>query len=64
MKLINNTEADWSGKEFYFDDQGNPHRHHLKYGRDYELEGGTLLDDVDALSNGYIFDNEYGDTDE
>ena len=58
MELINNSEVDWSGKEYFYDDLGNPHKQHLKYGHDYELEGGMLLDDIDALQNGYIFDEE------
>jgi len=59
LQLINNSECDWSNHEFWYDNSGNPHKQHLHYGHDYELEGGTLLDDVDALQNGYIFDQEY-----
>jgi hypothetical protein len=58
LTLINNSDADWSGHEFYYDDNGVAHRHHLKYGDDYTLESGNLVDDIDALAHGFIFNNE------
>ena len=59
MELIDNSQANWQGKDFYYDDNGVAHRQDLHYGDDYTLESGSLIDDVQALSNGYIFEDEY-----
>jgi len=56
MQLIDNTEADWSHHEFYVDSNGQSHLKHLRYGDDYTLEEGDLLDAVEAVLRGDILD--------
>lgn len=60
FKLLNNDEADWSHKPFYYDDNGQAHAQHLHWGDDYTLEDGSTLDDIDAIEDGFIL----GDADE
>ena len=54
LNLIHNDQADWSGKEYYFDDNGQAHAQHLHWGDDYTLEDGSAIDDVDAIVNGFV----------
>ena len=58
LNLIHNDQADWSGKEYYFDDNGQAHAQHLHWGDDYTLEDGSAIDDVIALAQG-IFLGDY-----
>ena len=54
LNLIDNDQADWSGKEYYFDDNGQAHAQHLHWGDDYTLEDGSTIDDIDAIMSGVI----------
>ena len=56
MNYVNNTEANWKHNEYYYDDKGNAHRWYIDINNTsaYELEDGTLEDDVHALLNGFI----------
>ena len=57
LNLISNEQADWSGSEYYFDDNGQAHAQHLHWGDDYTLEDGSAIDDVDAIVNGFVLGN-------
>ena len=61
LNLIHNDQADWSGKEYYFDDNGQAHAQHLHWGDDYTLEDGSAIDDIDAIVNGFVL-GEIDDT--
>ena len=56
MKLIDNESCDWSGRDYYMDNNGVAHKNHLNYGNSYTLENGDLLDDIMALQNGMCLD--------
>jgi len=57
LNLISNEQADWSGKEYFFDENGQAHAQHLHWGDDYTLEDGSAIDDVDAIVNGFVLGN-------
>lgn len=62
FKLLDNDQANWSGREYYFDDNGQAHAQHLHWGDDYTLEDGSAIDDIDAISDGFILgqiDDDY-----
>lgn len=54
FKLLNNDQVNWSGNEYYFDDNGQAHAQHLHWGDDYTLEDGSTIDDIDAITDGFI----------
>lgn len=54
FKLLHNDRVNWNHREYYYDDNGQAHAQHLKWGNDYTLEDGSTLDDIDAVSEGYI----------
>ena len=54
FKLLDNDQVNWSGSEYYFDDNGQAHAQHLHWGDDYTLEDGSAIDDVDAIVNGFV----------
>lgn len=57
FKLLDNDQVNWSGREYYFDDNGQAHAQHLHWGDDYTLEDGSTIDDVDAIVNGFVLYN-------
>jgi hypothetical protein len=62
FKLLDNTRVNWSDKPFYYDENGQAHAQHLQWGEDYTLEDGSTMDDVDAISEGFILgepDDDY-----
>jgi hypothetical protein len=62
FKLLDNTRVNWSDRPFYYDDNGQAHAQHLQWGEDYTLEDGSTMDDVDAISEGFILgepDDDY-----
>jgi len=60
FKLLDNTRVNWSDRPFYYDENGQAHAQHLHWGDDYTLEDGSTIDDMDAISEGFIL----GDADE
>lgn len=59
LYLIDNIDADWNGKQFFYDENGQAHLQHLHWGDDYTLEEGNAIDDVFALNDGVIFQGDY-----
>jgi len=55
MQLHHNQDVNWSGQEYFFDENGQAHAQHLHWGNDYTLEDGDLTYDINALSDGVIF---------
>lgn len=54
FKLLSNDQVNWTRNEHYFDENGQAHAQHLRWGDDYTLEDGSTLDDIDAIADGYI----------
>ena len=52
LKLIDNQNVNWDSKEFYYDENGQAHEHHLHWGDDYTLESGSMIDDAQAIDSG------------
>jgi hypothetical protein len=47
---------------YYYDDNGQAHAHHLQWGEDYTLEDGSTMDDVEAIEGGFMLyelDDDY-----
>lgn len=59
LTLIDNAQVNWSRNEYYFDENGQAHAQHLHWGDDYTLEDGSAIDDVLALQDGIILNDEY-----
>ena len=57
--LIDNIDVDWNGNQFFYDENGQAHLHHLHWGDDYTLEEGSATDDVVALGEGFVFNGDY-----
>ena len=54
--LLDNDQVDWSDREYYYDNNGQAHAQYLHWGDDYTLEGGSAVDDIDAIMRGiYLF---------
>lgn len=64
FKLLHNDQVNWSGNEYYFDDNGQAHAQHLHWGDDYTLEDGSTIDDIDAIVNGFVLGEIDDDFDE
>lgn len=54
FKLLDNDQANWSDRDFYYDDNGQAHAQHLHWGDDYTLEDGSAIDDIQAILDGVI----------
>jgi len=54
FKMLHNDQVNWSHCAYYYDDNGQAHAQHLQWGEDYTLEDGSTMDDVDAISEGFI----------
>ena len=54
LKLRNNDQVNWSHCAYYYDENGQAHAQHLHWGDDYTLEDGSAIDDMDAISEGFI----------
>lgn len=62
FKLLDNDQANWSDRDFYYDDNGQAHAQHLHWGDDYTLEDGSAIDDIQAILDGVILgeiDDDY-----
>ena len=60
IKLLPNDQVNWERCAYYYDDNGQAHAKHLEWGDDYTLEDGSAMDDMDAISEGFIL----GDADD
>jgi hypothetical protein len=54
FKLLHNDQVNWSHANYYYDENGQAHAQHLHWGDDYTLEDGSTIDDMDAVSDGFI----------
>lgn len=55
LYLVDNSDVNWDGCQFVYDENGQAHEWHLHWGDDYTLEQGNAIDDVRALAEGYVF---------